>query len=784
MLGAIIGDIVGSAYEFNPTNDYDFELFKEGCGITDDTICTVAIADALLKDKDYGESLHEWCRRNPNPKGGYGSRFKQWVLSKDPKPYYSLGNGSAMRVSPIAWEYHNLAEAMCEARKSAICTHNHPEGIKGAEAVVMAIHYGIQLRLHSARIDREAILEAFEPILAYTNYDIDICKAEVINCFDETCPGTVPVALWIITESTGFEDAIRKAVSLGADADTLGAIVGSIAEAIWGIPDKFISRALNCLTFEMKKVVMRFYNKHLCNGRAALFTKEKDPVVSARQNIIEKKSIDHDQEKAIMLWKLGLGHIGKFLAGEDPMPSKEKRALASNFDIKPMPEDNITEIPMYYEISEKKMRILKQGHIPESQEDHWIMCCESNYIRYYRSLTGMCAFVAHYYKSEDKYIIDFLMTNHELSEFSVNGDEPAKALFLFLLSSETDGFNHGLWQAYLDAWEKQCQINIEKINQREQYKKTQEEHQHNPLTPDDLRMDKLEKRKKLTKGASLFMGTNIACTKHIKNQHIFYMFEENDFLTMRLEPDNIHEKNAVALYFGDDKVGYIPEKDKNQLVPFLKNGWENLFLVYVSDWNGCGEKRWISIKILVRPKKPILPFAFDEDTFTAMNEIEHNQLYYSTGGNTGTLTGRTTPARIDRLEKNEVFVFGSNQFGHHHGGAAAAAMKKFGAVWGVGDGLQGQSYAISTMEGLIETTKNVNRFIRFAAEHQELKFFVTPIGCGIAGYNPLQIAPLFAKALALPNVYLPRIFWEYYWQIYRVEQEFFIPDEQWKKWDK
>ena len=118
------------------------------------------------------------------------------------------------------------------------------------------------------------------------------------------------------------------------------------------------------------------------------------------------------------------------------------------------------------------------------------------------------------------------------------------------------------------------------------------------------------------------------------------------------------------------------------------------------------------------------------------------------------------------------------------GGAAKAAMSKFGAVWGEGDGLHGQSYAISTMEGLLETAKNVNRFIYFAAKHQELTFFVTPIGCGIAGYNPLQIAPLFAKALMLPNVYLPKIFWEYFWQINEIEPDYFRPASEWKDWDK
>lgn len=261
MLGAIIGDIVGSRFEFNPTNDYDFELFTDECSFTDDTICSVAVADALLLDADYGKSIHAWCRKYLNPKGGYGGRFRQWVLSNTPQPYNSFGNGSAMRVSPIAWRYLKKETIIKAAEQSAACTHNHPEGIKGAQATALAIHYGYELRKFSEKIDKEEILKKFEPILAFTGYDIRICKTHVLNKFDETCQGTVPVALWIISESSGFEDAIRKAVCLGADADTLGAIVGSIAEAIWGIPTDLAQRAMEYLPSEMQRVVRMFYMK-------------------------------------------------------------------------------------------------------------------------------------------------------------------------------------------------------------------------------------------------------------------------------------------------------------------------------------------------------------------------------------------------------------------------------------------------------------------------------------------------------------------------------------------
>lgn len=264
MLGAIIGDIVGSRFEFNPTNDYNFELFGEGCSFTDDTVCTIAVADAILRGIDYGECMHEWCRKYPNPKGGYGARFYQWVMSENPVPYGSFGNGSAMRVSPIAWWFDLHTGMLEEAKKSASCTHNHQFGIDGAVAVVAAINGCLRMRKekNGQPITRDDILNCGLAHAISTfgqdpqNFNVDI--EEHRNVFDETCQGTVPVAFAIVLESESFEDAIRKAVSLGADADTLGAIVGSIAEPLWGIPEGIKSKALTYLPEEMKEVVGTF----------------------------------------------------------------------------------------------------------------------------------------------------------------------------------------------------------------------------------------------------------------------------------------------------------------------------------------------------------------------------------------------------------------------------------------------------------------------------------------------------------------------------------------------
>lgn len=266
MLGAIIGDIVGSAYEFNPTNDYNFELFPAEANFTDDTVCTIAIADALLRGRDFGESLHEWCRRYPHPKGGYGGRFAQWVRSDNPQPYNSFGNGSAMRVSPIGWWYDELGDLLEAAKASAACTHNHPEGLEGAVAVSVAIMECRHLRREKGKdikkddIFFDGVRHALNCYFEFPDENsVDVEKYR--NKFDETCQGTVPAALGIILQSNSFEDAIRRAVSLGADADTLGAIVGSIAEAIWDIPEWMKKRAIAYLPEEMKEVLKEFQNK-------------------------------------------------------------------------------------------------------------------------------------------------------------------------------------------------------------------------------------------------------------------------------------------------------------------------------------------------------------------------------------------------------------------------------------------------------------------------------------------------------------------------------------------
>lgn len=265
MLGAIIGDIVGSKYEFNNTFDYNFELFGKGCDFTDDTICTVAVADAILNKRSYQESLQDWCRRYPNPKGAYGGRFAAWIHSDNPQPYNSFGNGSAMRVSPVAWLFDELTQVLEEAEKTALPTHNHPEGIKGAKAVAHVIWLFRKSKdtcydKNEGNQPTDEIMNNFKETARSYYEDFDT-RDYPKGVFDETCMDAVPLSLHIIAESKSFEDAIRLAISHGGDSDTIGAIVGSIAEARFGIPKEMKNKAISYLTNDMMLIYNRFANR-------------------------------------------------------------------------------------------------------------------------------------------------------------------------------------------------------------------------------------------------------------------------------------------------------------------------------------------------------------------------------------------------------------------------------------------------------------------------------------------------------------------------------------------
>jgi ADP-ribosylglycohydrolase len=258
MYGAIIGDIVGSPYEFSRNKRKDFSpLFHPKCGFTDDTIMTVAVADSLMHEIPPAEAMRDWGRKvlPTESLGGYGAGFIRWLAAPQVMPpYNSYGNGSAMRVSPVAWLFDDLETALEVARLVTVVSHSHPEAVKGAQAVVLAI------LMANAKSTPEEIRGAIQERFQYDlGHDVDTARER--HEYNETCQGCVPDAVVCALEATSYEDAIRNAISLGGDADTLAAITGSIAEALYGIPQELIDSARTHLRPELLAIIDEFYSR-------------------------------------------------------------------------------------------------------------------------------------------------------------------------------------------------------------------------------------------------------------------------------------------------------------------------------------------------------------------------------------------------------------------------------------------------------------------------------------------------------------------------------------------
>ncbi len=259
MLGAIVGDVVGSVYEFNNIKSKKFPLFGPKCRFTDDSVMTMANALAGMEYLRENRSMEifelklvqEMKRLGKQyPRVGYGERFRKWLLSRTTLPYQSYGNGSAMRVSPVAWIAQSLKETESLAEVSAAVTHNHPEGIKGAKATAGAIYLA---RTGSSKTEiRDYIQSDYYKL----NFTLEQIRPQYQ--FDASCQGSVPQAIQAFLEGLDFEDTIRNAISLGGDSDTIGAIAGSIAEAFWGIPNDIANKARSYLTPELQGVEKRF----------------------------------------------------------------------------------------------------------------------------------------------------------------------------------------------------------------------------------------------------------------------------------------------------------------------------------------------------------------------------------------------------------------------------------------------------------------------------------------------------------------------------------------------
>ena len=258
MIGAVIGDIVGSIYEFANIKTKEFPLFSERSKWTDDTILSMATAQWILdgaKTDEVGNYYHRFATDYPNPMGGYGTGFLSWLHAGDMKPYNSCGNGSAMRVGAVGWACNSVEEVLAMARVSAECTHNHPEGIKGAQATALAI---MMARLGSTKEEiRDELERRFGYNLRFTCDDIRATYG-----WGATCQDTVPQAIVAFLDGSDFEDCVRCAISIGGDSDTLGCITGSIAEAYFGVPDELRQHAMNTLPEAFKNIITEFESKY------------------------------------------------------------------------------------------------------------------------------------------------------------------------------------------------------------------------------------------------------------------------------------------------------------------------------------------------------------------------------------------------------------------------------------------------------------------------------------------------------------------------------------------
>lgn len=261
MIGSIVGDIVGSVYEFDNIKTKDFELFKKECEFTDDTVLTVAVAEALMKynpdnENEFKEHLIDVFHRYGEmyPDVGYGGNYLYWVEHKNREPYNSCGNGSAMRTSAVGWYAKTIEECERIAKLCAEITHNHPDGIAGAQATAGAIFLARQ------GADKEEIKEYIEK---YYKVDFTLDEIRPIYDYEIVNKTTVPQAFRCFYEANDFEDTIRNAISIGGDSDTVAAIAGSIAEAYYGISEDFAETCMSYLDNYINEIITTFYKKFI-----------------------------------------------------------------------------------------------------------------------------------------------------------------------------------------------------------------------------------------------------------------------------------------------------------------------------------------------------------------------------------------------------------------------------------------------------------------------------------------------------------------------------------------
>ena len=374
MYGALSGDIIGAPYEFDRGNKTkEFPLFSRESKFTDDSVMTVAVAEALMDSMGLDDeavkaalvkSMVKWGRKYPN--AGYGAKFYWWLKEENPQPYGSFGNGSAMRVSSAGWLYDTLEETRHMARLTAEVSHNHPEGIKGAEAIASAI---FMARTGSSKEEiKEYIIREFGYDLSRT---CDEIRPDYYHI--ETCQMTVPEAITAFMEGNDFEDVVRTAVSLGGDCDTLTDIAAGIAEAFYGIPEEIKKEVRKRLPEDMLKVVDRFPEQNSKTDMKITFAGMNDEDVETGNDILRESSA-----------------------------FRYKIAEKSDWKTYDMPAQRETFI-LDRTFTEEQMAALRKGNIPREMEDKWFWYMTGNTLYAHRSWTGFC-----------NYIIEFRDDGHHL----------------------------------------------------------------------------------------------------------------------------------------------------------------------------------------------------------------------------------------------------------------------------------------------------------------------------------------------------------------------------------
>jgi len=382
MLGAIIGDIVGSVHEYKSKKSKKFKLFTKRSRFTDDTVMTIAVADALLNGgtaDNFIDSMKKFGRLYPD--ADCGGRFRQWLLSDDRSPYNSFGNGSAMRVSPCAWFANSLEEAERLAELSASVTHNHPEGINGAKATAAAIYL--------VRTGKRASVKDY--IQSKCGYDLSRSLDEIRPDyqFNETCQETVPEAITALLESEGFEDAIRNAVSLGGDADTLAAIAGSIAEAEYGIRHDTLTEGIRYLDDNLSAVINAWLDRGLSTGG---------------RMVKNSGQLDYNH------W-----HPKEF--------SKPRKIKAG------------------FQISETQLARVRFGLWPRQMEDKWFIYFENSRICCHRSWTGYRIYEAEVKKGNTGYTIPEMTVERDAELYGCSDDSEDIRQFHYLIGCGILGLN-------------------------------------------------------------------------------------------------------------------------------------------------------------------------------------------------------------------------------------------------------------------------------------------------------------------------------------------------------